>query len=683
MPISPQVPGGLRFGIFEIDLDARELRKNGLRVKLQEQPFKILVVMARRAGEVVLREDLYAELSSHSTYDAKHGLNNAIQKIREVLGDSAENARFIETIPTRGYRFLAQVEVVYKPSVSVNDQISVTGTDHSDIPTAKLEPAPIPDAKPIPDATADSAPILNSAPAIDPSVRLPASEKAIVVKGKRRHWRLWLAILVIIISLPALFYFRRNSKESSKVMLVVVPFLNMSGDASQEYIADGVTEEMITQLSRLNPKRLGVIARTTSMQYKGIHKDAGQIGRELKTNYLLEGSVRREGNRIRVTAQLIQTSDQTHIWAESYDADFGDLLKMQSAIARGVASETQIALSKQVQEQLASAPRVNPEAHMAYLQGLQSMTLRTKEGIEVAIRNFEQSIAIDPNYAPAYAGLARAYNIAPVFGALNAAESYPQAASAATRAIALDGALADAHNALAFTKAHWEFDWTGAEREFRKAIDLEPNSAWNYFTYSNSYLTPLGRHDEAIAAIQKAIELEPFSPYFQSFFGRTYVLAHRYDDALAQLKRSGEMNPNVAINHVRLAHLYAYLRRYQDAIAEEIKARVLSGETLDVAQDHGRVLTAAFQSNGPRGYWLKELAFSEEKQNPPEAYVTPFGRAVIYSEIGNKSSALDWLEKAYIERDLYMTELADTAEFDILRNDPRFQSLLQRTGLGR
>jgi TolB-like protein/DNA-binding winged helix-turn-helix (wHTH) protein/Flp pilus assembly protein TadD len=683
VPSSSQPPHGFRFGIFEIDLDARELRKNGLRVKLQEQPFKILAVMVRRAGEVVLREELYAELSSHSTYDSKHGLNNAIQKIREVLGDSAENARFIETVPTRGYRFLAQVEIVYKPSVPVSDQISVTGTDPSDIATVKLKPASIPDAKPIPDGAADSAPVLNSAPTIDPSVSLPASEKAIAMTGKRRHWQLWLAILVIIISLPALFYFRRNSKESSKVMLVVVPFLNMSGDASQEYIADGLTEEMITQLSRLNPKRLGVIARTTSMQYKGTHKDAAQIGRELKTNYLLEGSVRWEGNRIRVTAQLIQTSDQTHIWAESYDADFGDVLKMQSAIAQAIASETQITLSKQVQEQLASAPRVNPEAHMAYLQGLQSMTLRTKEGIEVAIKNFKQSTAIDPNYAPAYAGLARAYNLAPVFGASNAAESFPQAASAATRAIALDDALSDAHSALAFTKAHWEFDWTGAEREFRKALDLEPSSAWDHFTYANSYLTPLGRHDEAIAEIQKAIELDPLSPYFQSFSGRTYVLAHRYDDALAQLKRSGEMNPNVAINHVRLSHLYAHLRRYQDAIAEETRARVLSGEALDVAQEHGRVLTAAFQLDGARGYWLKELDFSEEKQNPPEAYVTPFGRAIIYSEIGDKSSALYWLEKAYIERDLYMTELADTAEFNILRNDPRFQSLLQRTGLGK
>jgi TolB-like protein/Tfp pilus assembly protein PilF len=466
-------------------------------------------------------------------------------------------------------------------------------------------------------------------------------------------------------------------------MLVVVPFVNISGDPGQEYIADGMTEEMITQLSRLNPKRLGVIARTTSMQYKGTHKDAAQIGRELKANYFLEGSVRRDGSVIRVTAQLIQTSDQTHIWAESFDGDLGDVLKMQSAIARAIAGETQIALSKQVQEKLDAAPRVNAEAHMAYLQGLQAMTLRTKESIEAAIVDFKQSIAIDPNYAPAYAGLARAYNLAPVFGVFTSAESFPQAAVAATHALVLDDTLADAHNALAFTKAHWEFDWAGAEREFRKSIDLEPNAAWNHFTYANSYLTPLGRHEEAIAEIKKAIELDPLFLPFQSFLGRTYTVARRYDEALAQLKRSGDQNPNVAVTHVRLAHLYAHLRRYPDAIAEETQARVLSREGIDSAREHGLALTKAFQSDGARGYWQKELEFSREKQNPPEAYVTPYGRAIIYSELEDKENTIEELKKAYAERDLYMIELADTAEFDFLRQEPKFQSLLQRTGLAK
>ena len=665
---TPQLPHGLRFGIFEIDLDARELRKNGLKVKLQDQPFKILAAMARRAGEVIPREELYAELSSHSTYDSKHGLNNAIQKIREVLGDSPENARFIETVPNRGYRFLPQVEAVYKPSVRDSNRLATGEPDGSGAATVEREPTPVREGAP----TADASLILHAA-------------KAAAGVAKRKHWQLRLvAAALVMVALPVGFYLLWNSGHSGrKAMLVVVPFVNISGDPGQEYIADGMTEEMITQLSRLNPKRLGVIARTTSMQYKGRNKDAAQIARELGVNYLLEGSVRPEGKRIRVTAQLIQTSDQTHIWAESLDGDLGDVLKMQSAIARAIAGETEIALSKQVQEQLDSAPRVNAEAHMAYLQGLQAMTLRTKESIEAAIADFKQSIVIDPNYAPAYAGLARAYNLAPVFGVFTSAESFPQAAAAATHALALDDTISDAHSALAFTKAHWEFDWPSAEREFRKAIDLEPSSTWNHFTYSNSYLTPMGRHDEAIAEIKKAIELDPLFLPFQSFLGRTYTLARRYDDALAQLKRSGDANPNVAVNHVRLAHLYAHLRRYPDAIAEETQARVLSREDIETAREHGRALTHAFESDGPRGYWQKELEFAEEKQNPPESYVTPYGRAIIYSELGNKAEALNWLERAYAERDLYMIELANSAEFDFLRQEPKFQSLLRQTGLGR
>lgn len=359
------------------------------------------------------------------------------------------------------------------------------------------------------------------------------------------------------------------------------------------------------------------------------------------------------------------------------------MLKMQSDMARVIAEKIQITISKEVQKKLDSSPRVNPAARTAYLQGLQATALRTREGIEAAITDFKQSIAIDPDYAPAYAGLARAYSLEPVFGASTPMLSFPLAAATASQSIALDDTLSDAHSTLAFTKAHWEFDWPGAEYEFQKALDLDPNSAWGHFTYGNSYLSPLGRHKEAIAEIKKAIELDPLSATFQSYLGRAYMLAHRYDDALAQLKKSGVLNQNVAVNHVRLAHLYAHLGKYKDAIDEETRARVLSTETVEVAREHGRMLTEAFQLQGRRGYWLKQLEFAGEGQNPPEAYSTSFGRAIICSELGDKTEALNWLEKAYAERDFFMMELANTAEFDFLRKEPRFQSLLEHTGLGK
>lgn len=294
MDSSQQSPQGLRFGIFEIDLDARELRKRGLRVKLQEQPFKILAVMVARAGQVIPREDLYAELSSHSTYDFKHGLNNAIQKIREVLGDSPENARFIETVPGRGYRFLAQVEVIYQSSTGDGNRAPVEEANGFNVAAEE----------PYPEAVVDSIPISNT------SVIIPASETVPIGTGKRRQWWFGAVALALIIALPTSLYLLLHT---NKDILIVVPFVNISGNPGQEYIADGMTEEMITQLSRLNPIQLGVIARTTSMIYKGTTKDTAQIGRELGVNYLLEGSIQLQGNRIRVTAQLIHTSDQTQL----------------------------------------------------------------------------------------------------------------------------------------------------------------------------------------------------------------------------------------------------------------------------------------------------------------------------------------------------------------------------------
>jgi len=669
---SSQSPHGLRFGIFEIDLDARELRKNGLSVKLQDQPFKILVAIVCRAGKVISRADLYSELSSHSTYDFKHGLNNAIQKIREVLDDSPENSRFIKTIPNHGYRFLPEVEFVYELPVLGINRTPVAEEGRSGAPIAELSLVP--------------AGICGPEPTPNVLLTAPPPEITTAGTGTRKRWRLRLgvAVLLIIAGFSAYLYHVWNSRPlNGKLMLIVVPFLNISGDPGKEYVADGMTEEMITELSRLNPQRLGVIARTTSMRYKGTNKDTAQIMNERLVNYLLEGSVRHESNRVRVTAQLIQASDQAHIWARSYDGDPSDVLKMQKAVARAIADEIQITISKQVQEHLDAGSSVKPEAQLAYFRGLQDLALRTKDGQLAAIGHFKESIALDPYYAAAYAGLARAYSIAPVTRAAPPAESFRQAADAAAHALALDDTLADPHSYLGFAKAHWEFDWPGAEREFRKALDRDPNSSIAHIYFAHSYLTPMGKHDEAIAEIKRGLELDPLSPTIPSFLGRTYMVARHYDDALTQLKRVGDMDPNIAINHERLAQLYAHLRRYAEAIAEETKARVFSGESLQKAEAHRRVLMETFRSDGARGYWLKELEFANEDENPPEAYVTPFGKAIIYAELGEKGKALDWLETAYAERDLFMTELAVIEEFGSLHQEPRFQSLLRRTGLGK
>jgi tetratricopeptide (TPR) repeat protein len=419
------------------------------------------------------------------------------------------------------------------------------------------------------------------------------------------------------------------------------------------------------------------------MLYKGTRKDSAQIARELGVNFLLEGSVRRVNDRIRVTAQLIQASDQTHLWAASYDRDVSDILKLQSDVASGIAGKIQLTLSQQVQELLAGTPSVNAAAYEDFLQGLQAWNLRTHAGFEQAIAAFSRAVATDPNFADAYAALARVYMVAPIFGVSTPVETLPKAVDAATRAIALNDNLAAAHTALAFAKSHLDYDWPTAEREYRRGLALNPGDPQVHFFYSNGYLSPFGRHDEAIAEMKIAAELDPFSPAIQSFLGRTYVWARRYDQALAQYQKANGLDLNFAVGHERLAHLYTYLGRFNDAIAEESTARSLSGEDPQLVRSREETLRKAFAAHGAQGYWRALLDLSTLKPNPAEAYDDAYGIAILYARLGEKEKAIDSLETAYAERRIAITETGIEPAFDVLRNESRFQLLLHRVGLER
>lgn len=609
------------FGPFRFDLADRMLFKDGEVLALPPKVLETLAVLVKNQGKVVEKSALL-EAVWPDTFVEENNLNQNISALRKAFGDS----EYIQTVPRRGYRFVDGVGRVSMPE--------------------RAEPA---------------------------------------VRGarKRRYWVLWIALtFALMLAFVARPYLRQRSKPSSgRIMLAVLPFLNLSSDPGREYLADGMTEEMITELGSLDPEHLGVIARTSAMQYKGAHKDITQIARELGVNYLLEGSVRRSGDWIRVTAQLIQTSDQTHLWAGDFDRDMSDILELESDVARAIAAKIQLTLSGQVEARLAGTKRVNAEAHEAYLRGLQALNLRTHEGLEAAIVNFKQAIGMDSNYALGYAGLASAYSLAPVFEVLHPAESMPKSREAAARAIALDDSLADAHATLAFVEAHYDYDWQGAEREFRRAIELNPSYAYGHFFYSNSYLSPMRQHDQAIAEMKIAIELDPLSIPIRSFSGRTYIWARRYEEALAQFQKANEMNPNFSLNHERLAHLYTYMGKIEQAIEEETKARALSGEDPKVAVRKGDELRRALAARGPRGYWETLLEFAGAKENPPEAYVSQYDKAILYARLGENEKALASLEKAEEERDLGMTEIGVEPAFDVLRSDSRFGDLVRRVGL--
>ena len=610
-----------------------ELRRAGRLVKLERIPLQLLFLLAENRQRLVTREEILLAIWGKDVFvDADNSINTAVRKARQALKDDPENPRFLRTIPGKGYRFSAPVTSSAPPSPVVADlQI--------DQPSRK---------------------------------RLP-------------KWPVLAALVLVALVTAGLILRSRLTKPpktiQKKAMLVVLPFVNLSADPREDYFADGMTEEMITQLGSLDPQHLGVIARTSSMQYKGAKKGAAQVARELGVDYLLEGSVRRSDQRVRVTAQLIQASDQTHLWAADFDRDLSEVLKLQSELALAISNKIELSLSPSTRARLAEVPSLNAAAYEAYLQGLHDWDLRTKPAVERAIAEFLHAIALDPDYAPAHAALARAYSLAPVVGAMTTMESMPKAREAAQRAINLDPSLAAGHSTLGFVLAHYDFDWPAAEREYLRALDLNPNDAYAHLFYSNSYLSPLGRHAEAIAEMQKAVAIDPFSAPVQSFLGRTYIWARQYDKAQAQFRKCAEMFPGFAIDHERLAQLLAFLGKFEDAIAEDTRARLLSGEEEHSALQKEAALRHAWSTGGSRGYWEQLLEFTQLPVNPPETYNSPFGTAILYAQLGEKSKALDSLEKAFDQRSLSMTELAIEPSFDAIRPDPRFQTLLRRTGL--
>lgn len=629
MATSASSRGRVLTGLFEIDFGSGEVRKDGRKVRLQEQPFRVLAILLESPGEVVTREQLQERLWPADTYVGfDEGLNTAIRKLRIAFGDSAENPRFIETVARRGYRFIAPIN---------------------------------------PSAT-------------------PASVSTVAATSRPTYLRnRWISLIVALLTLGLLALFLRTAKRpeppSGKIMLVVLPLENFTGDAQQEYLADGITEEIIAQLGSLDPQHLGVIARTSAMRYKHTQKSAAQISREVGANYLLEGSIRHAGDRIRVTAQLIQSADQSHLWANSYDRELSDVLRIESEIASSVASEIRLSLSQQIHQRLAATRRTNAQAHDAYLRGLQGWNLRTRDGFQQAIANFTRATELDPDYAPAFASLARVYSLAPIFAGVPAGEAAPKALEAANRALRLDESLADAHCAVGFVKGHYEYDWSAAEHEFHRAIELEPNNAYAHLFYSNSYLSPLGHHEEAIAELRKAMALDPVSPQVQSFAGVTFKWARRFDDSLTQFQSVNQMEPNFALNHERLAQLFAILGRYNEAIPEETKARLLTGENAQDVSAKMNALQQKLATEGARGYWEEQLLFARQRQNPPEAYVRPYGLAIVYAHLGEKTKAFENLERALAERDTQITELAIEPQFDTLRSDPRFADFESRVGL--
>jgi tetratricopeptide (TPR) repeat protein len=418
------------------------------------------------------------------------------------------------------------------------------------------------------------------------------------------------------------------------------------------------------------------------MAYKHTNKTVSQIGHELGVGYILEGSVRREGGKARISAQLIRVGDQTHLWAQNYERELHDLLQIESELGKAIARQVQINLTPQQEIDLSRMRTVNPEAYDLYLKGRFYWNQRTPAGIRESIAYFQQATAKDPDFALAYAGLADAYNLSNIVGVYSSKESLPKAREAAEKAIALDPSLAEAHAALGMEKSHYEFDFPGAEKEFLKAIELNPNSAYAHFFYANCYLLPMGRVQEAIAESKKALELDPLSLPINNFMGVTYYFAGDYQASYQQFQRTIEMDPTFPLAHQYFFWVLAGTGRYEQAIQEYQKGELLGGSSPEQAAADASAMLRAFKSGGEKGFWQHRLEVVLNTQKQANGSVSASTLASLYAQVGDKDKAFEWLDKAYDERDGQDISLlkCDPA-FKKWHADPRYGAMLRRMGL--
>jgi len=630
----------LRFGVFELDLRAGELRKHGMRVRLQEQPFQILAMLLERPGEVVTREELQKKLWPADTFvDFDHGLNKAISKIREALGDSAESPRFVETVARRGYRFLAEVKV------------ADTARVHS--PESATLPHPV--------AEVGDRPELAGKPA------MPKHFQASV------RWKISgfvLLLLVVFLSAWKLHSWNRPSLVIRS--LAVLPLESLSNEVSQDYFADGMTDELISDLGQISALR--VISRTSVMVYKRARKPLPQIARELNVDAVVEGTVLRSGDRVRITAQLIDASSDKHLWSQSYEGELRDTLALQNQVARAVADQIRINVNPQEQAALKNVKVVNPQAYESFLKGRYFWNKRTADGLKVALAYFNQATDEDPKYAQAYSGLADTYSLLGdwQYAAMTPKEALPKAKAAAVKALELDSTLGEAHNSLAFCLDGFDWDFDSAGKEFRRAIELNPGYATAHHWYA-WHLSLLGEYDEAIAEMRKAENLDPLSLIINSDLAELLVLAHSYDEAIQQSRKTIEMDPNFAFAHNQLAQAYLQKHMYDEAVAELQKAAQLSGGSPTVMAN----LARAYAASGKRSEAIKLLSDLKKRSNSIYSHGSEI--AVIYVALGDRDQAMNWLEKGYEER--FNPGVLLRPGFDPLRSDPRFQDLVRRIGL--
>ena len=637
-----------RFGPFELRPRTRELFKGKTKLKLRPQPFQILEILLEHPGQLVTREELRFRVWAVDTHvDFEHGLNASVKELRGVLSDSASKPRYVETLPKLGYRIIVPV-AVEEP---------------------RLEPSGNAPAKPVWTVEAEA--------------HTTGRDGWMARVARMRRWPAVAGILGLLILAVGGYgqwsrLRERQVRNGGRLMLAVLPFENLAGDEEQDYFSDGLTEEMISQLGGLDPQRLGVIARTSVMQYRKSQKPLEQIGRELGVQYVLEGSVRREAEKVRVSAQLIQVKDQSRVWSQQYDREVTGMLALQGQIAREIADQIEVAIGdRQHFESANGAPLSHQtyEAYDLYLKGRYFWNKRTPQGFERAVQCFQQAVEKDAKYARGYAGLADTYALMSNYNVGPENELMPKARAAALKALQLDEQLAEAHTSLALIKENYDWDWEQAEKEFKRAIELDPNYATAHHWYAE-HLAYRGRFEEAFSEIERARKLDPLSLIIAADDGAILYYSRQYDRAIERLRTTQDMDPDFP--RARMI-IYAYTEsgRLAEATAEIEKWRKSDATPYTWALE-----TYAYGRSGKPKEAQETLARLQESvrkghQEPTVMYV------IAYAGTEQKDKAFNWLNKAAKVHSSVLMSLKVDPIYDPLRSDPRFEEILRRVGLAR
>lgn len=625
------------FGVFEADFRSEELRKNGVKVRIQDLPFRALKLLLSRPNEVITREEFRQTLWPGDVFvDFDLGIRSAIKRLRDALGDSAENPIFVETVDRRGYRWIAPTHVEPPPEAMAAAEIE--GLD-----LAGATPTPTP---------------VNNWDWI-------------------RNWKVAGLVSAAAFALGALgvlslVLLRRHVGADS---IAVLPFTNGSGDANTDYLSDGMTESLIGNL--VHVPRLKVKSRSSVFRYKGKDVDAQKAGNELGVSKLVSGRVTSRGDSIEVSAELIDVRDNTEIWEHRYSGKGADIISLQMQIAGDIAGKLRSKLSSAEKQQVTRQGTQNPEAYDLYLKGRYAWNNRTRLDLETAISYFNQAIAKDPNYALAYSALADAYSVMPNYWGAPS-ESFPKSNVAARKALELDPTLAHPHAVLGVNETQYEWDFAGGEAEFKKALELDPNDASAHQWHAESLDRIGGRQQEALAEINRARQLDPQSPVIARELGGILLTAGQYDQSMAVCQKLAADEPAFAIAHDCLAKAYWAQRMYPQVIEEFKNYSQLSG--IPAEAGFADALDQGFRSAGWKGALTKAISF-REAQRIKTGYFSAEEIAQLYADLGDKDQAFRWLNIAYQEHDWLLTGLKTFIPLAPLRSDPRFAELVRKVGL--